>query len=234
MSIQFNQQIKVIAFDADDTLWINETFFRDSELKLAEILQEYGDTDCIIKELFSVETANIPYYGYGIKGFTISMVETAIRVSNSKISADKIQQIVNLSKDMIEKPVDLLDGVQETIKWFRNKDYKMVVATKGDLLDQQRKLKKSNLEQCFHHIEVMSDKKTEDYQSLLKHLEIDAKDFLMIGNSMKSDIIPVLELGGHAIHIPFHTTWQHEVVEDFEHPHLIQLNSIVDLKGLFI
>lgn len=227
------KNLKVIAFDADDTLWINETYFRDSELQLAQILKEYGDEEFIIKELFETEMQNISYYGFGIKGFTISMVETAIRVSDSKLNADKIQQIINLSKDMVEKPVDLLDGVKETLEWFRKQNYKMVVATKGDLLDQQRKLKKSNLEQCFHHIEVMTDKKEEDYRSLLNHLDIEAKDFLMIGNSLKSDVIPVLELGGNAIHIPFHTTWAHEVVENYSHPQLKTLNNVKDLIGLF-
>lgn len=226
-------QIKVIAFDADDTLWINETYFRDSEVALTQILKEFGDKDFIIQELFHTEMQNITYYGFGIKGFTISMLETAIRVSNHKISADKIQQIIDLSKQMIEKPIELLDGVKETLEWFSNQKYKMVVATKGDLLDQQRKLKKSNLAQYFHHIEVMTDKKEEDYLSLLNHLDIDAGQFIMIGNSLKSDVIPVLELGGKAVHIPFHTTWQHEVVESFEHKNLIELQNIKDLIKLF-
>jgi len=227
------KNVKIIAFDADDTLWINETYFRNSELELSKILDEYGDEEFIIKELFATEMQNISYYGFGIKGFTISMIETAIRVSEGKLDAKKIQQIINLSKNMIEKPVELLEGVKETIEWFRKRNYKMLVATKGDLLDQQRKLKKSNLESCFHHIEVMTDKKQADYQVLLNHLEIDAKDFLMIGNSLKSDIIPVLELGGNAIHIPFHTTWQHEVVENYSHPHLKTLNNIKELIQLF-
>lgn len=227
------KNVKVIAFDADDTLWINETYFRDSEIELSGILKEYGDENFITEELFAIEMRNISYYGFGIKGFTISMIETAIKVSNGKIDAEKIQQIIDLSKQMIEKPVELLDDVKETIEWFGKQNYKMVVATKGDLLDQQRKLKKSNLEQYFHHIEVMTDKKEEDYESLLRHLEIDARDFLMIGNSLKSDIIPVLELGGNAIHIPFHTTWQHEVVEDYSHPQLKTLNNIKELIRLF-
>lgn len=227
------KNVKAIAFDADDTLWINETYFRNSELELSKILDEYGDEEFIIKELFTTETQNISYYGFGIKGFTISMIETAIRVSEGKLDAKKIQQIINLSKNMIEKPVELLEGVKETIEWFRERNYKMLVTTKGDLLDQQRKLKKSNLESYFHHIEVMTDKKQADYQVLLNHLEIDAKDFLMIGNSLKSDIIPVLELGGNAIHIPFHTTWQHEVVENYSHPNLKTLNNIKELIQLF-
>lgn len=207
------EELKVIAFDADDTLWINETFFREAEVELAKILSEYGSEKEVVDFLFKTETSNIPLFGYGIKGFTLSMIQSAIEFSQYKISAKQIESILHLSKEMVHKPVELLDGVEEVLKKLQAKGYKMVIATKGDLLDQQRKLKKSNLESYFHHIEVMSDKQEEDYSKLIRHLDINADEFLMIGNSLKSDVIPVLNLGGMAFHVPFHTTWQHEVVD---------------------
>lgn len=212
------EKIKVIAFDADDTLWINETFFREAEQALARILSDYGSEREVVDFLFKTETANIPLFGYGIKGFTLSMIQSAIEFSQYKITAKQIESILKLSKAMVLKPVKLLEGVEEVLKTLQAKGYKMVVATKGDLLDQQRKLKKSNLESYFHHIEVMSDKQEDDYFKLIQHLDIKADEFLMIGNSIKSDVIPVLNLGGRAFHVPFHTTWQHEVV-DFKITH---------------
>lgn len=204
---------RVIAFDADDTLWINETFFREAELALAKILSDYGSEKEVVDFLFKTESHNIPLFGYGIKGFTLSMIQSAIEFSQYQITAKQIEAILQLSKAMVQKPVELLDGVEEVLKTLQSKGYKMVVATKGDLLDQQRKLKKSNLERYFHHIEVMSDKQVDDYSKLILHLDIQADEFLMIGNSLKSDVIPVLNLGAMAFHVPFHTTWQHEVID---------------------
>lgn len=227
------ERIKVIAFDADDTLWINETYFRDAEIELANILSDYGSVEEIVDFLFKTETKNIPLFGYGIKGFTLSMIQSAIEFSDYRITPKQIEAILNLSKEMVQKPVVLLDGVEEVLKTLQAKSYKMVVATKGDLLDQQRKLKKSNLESYFHHIEVMSDKQEEDYSKLIQHLDISADEFLMVGNSVKSDIIPVLNLGGQAFHVPFHTTWQHEVVDsEILHPQLksfLNINEIISV-----
>ena len=226
------KNIKVIAFDADDTLWINETFFSEAESRFARILSEYGEEEDLIPELFQTETQNIPFYGYGIKGFTLSLLETALKVSKHKVKASQIQEIIDLSKEMIQKPVELLDGVETVLQNLKGRAYKMVVATKGDLLDQQRKLRKSNLESYFHHIEVMSDKQESDYQQLIQHLDIKAEEFLMIGNSIKSDILPVLSLGFSAVHIPFHTTWIHEVVDPVKHEKLTTLESITELPAL--
>lgn len=227
------EQIKVIAFDADDTLWINETYFREAESELARILSDYGSEKEIVDFLFKTETKNIPLFGYGIKGFTLSMIQSAIEFSNYKITAKQIEAILNLSKEMVKKPVVLLEGVEEILKTLQAKGYKMVVATKGDLLDQQRKLKKSNLESYFHHIEVMSDKQEDDYSKLMQHLDISAEEFLMVGNSVKSDIIPVLNLGGHAFHVPFHTTWLHELVNsEISHPNLKSFKIIKQILSV--
>ncbi len=198
--------IKVIAFDADDTLWENETFFRESENEFCNLLKEYISGEELIKKLLKVEYENITSYGYGIKGFMLSMIETAIDVSNGMVSNKIIQNIIEIGNRMLLNSVEILDGVNDVLENLHPK-YKLVVLTKGDLLDQERKLNKSNLRKYFHHVEIVSEKNESGYQRILNHLEIEAHEFLMIGNSLKSDIIPVLNVGGHAFHIPFHTTW---------------------------
>ena len=227
-------KFKYIAFDADDTLWVNETYFRDTEKKFFHLLKDFISEDQLIKELYHTEIQNIEIYGYGIKGFVLSMIETAWRVSQNKIQPTVVKKIIDLGKEMLNKPVELLPGVKDALKELSAK-HKLIVATKGDLLDQERKLEKSGLANCFHHIEVMSEKKTENYQKLIQHLDIDTKDFLMIGNSVKSDILPVLELGGFAIHIPFHTTWIHEQeeVEINNNGRFVKLEKIQDLLFLY-
>jgi len=207
--------IKVIAFDADDTLWVNETYFRDAELAFAKLLAKYETANKIDQELFKKEIENLNYYGYGVKGFVLSMIECALELSNYKIQPKTIEAILNIGKDMLEKPIELLDGVEEVLQKLQGK-YKLIVATKGDLLDQERKLEKSNLLKYFHHIEVMSDKREQDYKKLLSHLDIEPSDFLMIGNSLKSDVLPLVNIGASAIHIPFHTTWIHEQVTEVD------------------
>ncbi len=204
--------IKVIVFDADDTLWINEPFFREAEEAFAELMEDFMPQHSAIKELYRTEIENLGLYGYGIKGFILSMIETANRISNQKIKVQTIEKILQIGSDMLAKPVELLPGVEDVLSSL-NGDYRMVLATKGDLLDQERKLKKSGLERYFHHIEIMSEKKNEDFAKLIKHLDVNPQELVMLGNSLKSDILPVLDLGGYAIHIPFHITWKHEVIE---------------------
>lgn len=209
------KNIKVIGFDADDTLWVNETYFRDAEVEFAKLLSSYETMNKIDQELFKMEMKNLPLYGYGVKGFMLSMVEMAIELSNGNVSNQTIEAILNIGKDMINKPVELLDGITEVLETLSSK-YRLIVATKGDLLDQERKLDKSNLNKYFHHIEVLSDKKEADYKKLLNHLDINPSEFLMIGNSLKSDILPLVNIGASAIHVPFHTTWAHEQVTEKE------------------
>lgn len=205
--------IKVIAFDADDTLWVNEPYFRQTEEAFCNLLGEYATLHELERELLKIEIQNLGLYGYGIKGFVLSMVETALRLSNNTISANTVEQILDLGKQMLNQPIELLDGVEEVLETLKGK-YRLVVATKGDLLDQERKLKKSNLTGYFHHVEVMSEKDDANYLKLIKHLDIQPDELLMIGNSLKSDIVPVLNVGGHAIHVPYHITWAHEQIEE--------------------
>jgi len=228
MEVDFSN-IKTIGFDADDTLWVNETYFRDTEEKFAELLEGYETKNKIDQELFKMEMANLDTYGYGIKGFVLSMIESALDLSNNKISQETLGEILILGKKMISHPVELLDGVEEVLSKLMGK-YRLIVLTKGDLLDQERKLEKSGLSQYFHHVEVLSDKKERNYSNLLEHLNIKIDEFLMIGNSLKSDVLPILNIGAKAVHIPFHTTWAHEMVADDEmvNNHL-KLNSLKDI-----
>ena len=223
------RNIKVIAFDADDTLWVNEPYFQETEQLFCGLLENYLPHHTVGKELFKVEISNLSLYGYGIKGFMLSMIETALLVSDGKIPPAVIEKIIGYGKALLARPIELLEGIETTLAALKP-HYRLVVATKGDLLDQERKLKNSGIEHYFHHIEIMSDKKEKDFLKLVRHLDIQPSDFLMIGNSLKSDIMPVLDLGGHAIHIPFHTTWAHEVVDNvIKHPQFRKVDHIREI-----
>jgi putative hydrolase of the HAD superfamily len=225
------KNLKVIAFDADDTLFINETYFAETEHKFCSLMEDYLSHQGISKELFKVEIDNLRLYGYGIKGYILSMIEAAMRISNNTLPVEIIAKILQYGKELLEKPIVLLDGVQETLEALYGK-YKLVVATKGDLLDQRRKLHNSGLGHYFHHIEVMSDKQEIDYTDLIRRLEIKPEEFFMIGNSLKSDVLPVLAIGGHAIHIPFHTTWAHEKIDrKIIHKNFMTYEKIIDVLG---
>jgi putative hydrolase of the HAD superfamily len=228
MEVDFSN-IKVIGFDADDTLWVNETYFRETEERFADLLEGYETKNKVDQELFKKEMDNLEIYGYGIKGFMLSMIESALELSNNKIPQETISEILKLGKDMISHPVELLDGVEEVLSKLADK-YRLIVLTKGDLLDQERKLEKSGLSKYFHHVEVLSDKKESNYSNLLEHLNINVDEFLMIGNSLKSDVLPILKIGAKAVHVPFHTTWAHEMVSENEqmNDHL-KLNSLKDI-----
>jgi len=217
--------IKVIGFDADDTLWVNEPNYQQTEVEFCRILQPWVSPEKTSQALFSTEMANLELYGFGAKGFVLSMLETAASVTENQISANDMFSIIQLGKELLDKEVELLEGVKSVLESLKGK-CRLILATKGDLLDQERKLKKSGLEGYFHHIEIMSDKTEAHYQKLLAHLEIEPREFLMVGNSLKSDIMPVLKLGGYGVHIPFHTTWQHEQTDHLpENPNFAQIQG---------
>ena len=223
---------KIIAFDADDTLFVNEPYFQEVEHKFCVLMQDYLSIQGLSQELFKTEIENLPLYGYGIKGYILSMIEAAMKISNNTISLEVIAKIIEHGKELLQKPIELIDGVEETLKSLHGK-YKLVVATKGDLKDQQSKLHRSGLGHYFHHIEVMSDKQEINYEKLLKRLEIEPKDFLMIGNSLKSDVLPVLAIGGFAVHIPFHTTWEHEKIDHkVEHQNFFEFKKISEVLNI--
>jgi putative hydrolase of the HAD superfamily len=218
--------IKVIGFDADDTLWINETFFREAEEKFCDLLEAYMPRHDIMRELFKIEIDNLSTYGYGIKAFMLSMIETTFLISGGKCDSSVIAKIMEIGRSQINMPVENLPHIQSALEKLYGR-YKLVMVTKGDLLDQERKLEKSGLAHFFHHTEIVSEKTTKEYAKLFKHLDITPDQFLMVGNSLKSDILPILELGGYGIHIPFHTTWAHELVNvQIDNPRFSTFNNM--------
>jgi putative hydrolase of the HAD superfamily len=225
--------VKIIAFDADDTLWENETYFAEAEQRFSELLEDFLPKHTVLRELLHTEISNLPLYGYGIKAFMLSMIETAIRISDKNIPASVIQKTIDLGREMLDKPVVLLEGVEDVLKSLKGR-YRLVLATKGDLLDQERKLIKSNLQGYFHHIEIMSEKKEDDYRKLIRRLDIAPEGFMMIGNSLKSDVMPVINVGGYGVHIPFHTTWAHEKIDvDLKSDRFIVLQKISEVPDFF-
>ena len=226
--------LKVIAFDADDTLFVNEPYFQETEEKFCALMSDYLSNQGLSQELFRTEIENLDLYGYGIKGYILSMIEAAMKISNNTLSVEVIEKIIKLGKELLQKPIELLDGVEETLEALKGK-YKLIVATKGDLKDQQSKLHRSGLGHYFHHIEVMADKQELNYQKLLQRLEIEPNEFFMIGNSLKSDVLPVLAIGSYAVHIPFHTTWEHEKISHkITHPNFKTLGKISDVLGILL
>jgi len=229
-----NGQIKVIAFDADDTLWVNETYFRETEAKFCDMLSDFLPPHGVERILLEVEKRNLSSLGYGVKGFIISMIETAIEVTEGNLSISDLENIIKLGKNQLEKPVLLIDGVEQVLKKLSN-EYKLIVATKGDLLEQQNKIDKSGLGKYFHHIEIVSEKTVTEYSKMIKHLDIDPSNFLMIGNSLKSDVLPVLEIGGYAWHIPFSITWALEKIQgNVDHPRFRSFDKIIEILPILL
>ena len=219
---------KTIAFDADDTLWHNESIFHETTLSFKNLVAHYVAPESLEERLYVVERRNLALFGYGIKGFMLSMIETIIELSDSKVTAGEIQQIIDLGKYMLTHPIHVLAGVEQTMLALKD-DYRLIVITKGDLLDQESKIARSGLADYFENIEIVSEKDERTYQEVLKRNKIDINHFLMIGNSLKSDILPICGLGGRAVHIPYHLTWELDKVEiphHFNDQHYVTLESI--------
>lgn len=206
------QHLRVIGLDADDTLWHNETIFERVHERYRALLARYHDAATVDRTLLATERRNLELYGYGIKGFMLSSIETAIQLTDGRISADEIRTILDLGREMLAHPVELLDGARETIEALA-RSHRLILITKGDLRDQQRKLAKSGLATFFAQIEIVSEKDQATYATILQRHGIAAAEFLMVGNSLKSDILPVLALGGSAAHIPYHLLWELEHAE---------------------
>lgn len=225
---------KIIAFDADDTLWHNEPYFDEAQAKFCELFADYASKQEILQLILSHQVKNLPLYGFGIKAFTLSMIDAALELTNHQISGQGIQKIIDIGRDLLQKPVELLPEVADVLQQLKGK-YKLVVATKGDLKDQHRKLHDSGIGHYFHHIEVMSDKKELDYEKMLLRLDIKPEDFIMIGNSLKSDVLPVLNIGGHGYHIAYHTTWEYEKIDfEIEHDNFKSLEKITDVLPILL
>ncbi len=201
----------VIAFDADDTLWSNEHLYLMNRERFIDLLRPYANPDTIGETLDKTEIANLRYYGYGIKSFILSMVETAVALTDGRISGDAIQAILTFGKEMRDHPVQLQVGI-ETILAELGQEYTLMLITKGDLFEQESKIARSGIAERFQYIEVVSEKNPETYDGILQKYDIAPSRFLMVGNSPRSDILPVLDIGGTAVHIPAETTWAHENV----------------------
>jgi putative hydrolase of the HAD superfamily len=203
-----------IAFDADDTLWAHENVFVDAKARCVELLRPYLQADQNLEEeLYRFERKNLKLFGYGVKGFTLSMIETAIELSKGRITGAEIQRIIDLAKEMLDHPIHLLDYVPEAIAALKP-HFTLLIITKGDLFDQENKIARSGLANEFDAIEIVSEKNEATYQSLLKRHTIDPAHFLMLGNSLRSDVLPIVNIGGRALHLPFEFTWHHEAVTE--------------------
>lgn len=207
--------IKIVALDADDTLWVNETIFQQTQEKLKQLLSAYIEPAQLDERLYETERKNLSLFGYGIKGFVLSMIETAVQLSEGRISGAEVKQIIDMGKEMLQHPVDLLDGVKEAVEAL-SEHYELMVITKGDLFDQENKIARSGLADYFKRVEIVSEKDDATYREIFGRNGIKLEEVLMVGNSLKSDVLPICRLGGKAIHIPFHTTWEHEKVESHQ------------------
>ncbi len=222
-----------IGFDADDTLWHNESLFAVTQEKFRALLAPYIDAARIDAQLYATETRNLEHFGYGIKGFTLSMIETAVELSEGRIGGHEIGQIVEWGREMLVSPVELLPGVEEVVAQLGEK-YPLLLITKGDLFDQESKLARSGLGSYFQHVEIVREKDATVYAAILNKYSVAPDSFLMVGNSVRSDILPVLTIGGKAAHVPYAITWQHEVAAPPEHTHngYYHLASLAELPDL--
>jgi putative hydrolase of the HAD superfamily len=202
-------KIEVIAFDADDTLWQNEHLYTEAQARLVDLLANYHPSEWIHERLYQTEVRNLEHFGYGIKAFALSMVETAIELTEGRIAGKDLQTLVNTARDMLHADVDVLDHVVEALTRLGEK-YLLMLLTKGDLFEQENKIARSGLKDYFCYIEIVSTKTVSVYKSLLDRHSISPKHFLMVGNSLRSDILPLLELGAYAVYVPNELTWQHE------------------------
>lgn len=203
--------LDLLAFDADDTLWVNEPHYTLAQEKLTQLLSQYVDSRSLTEALYETETRNLALFGYGAKSFTLSMIETAIELSLGNICGHEIQEIIDIGKALINEPIKLLPGVQDTLSQLVG-SYPLMLITKGDLFDQESKLARSGLADFFQYVEIVSEKDEGTYSAILEKHSAEAQHFMMVGNSLRSDILPVLNIGGYAAYVPYQITWLHEQV----------------------
>lgn len=224
------ESVKVVAFDADDTLWDCQSYFVQVEQTYCQILAPWGTAEEVSSHLFKTESSNMSLLGYGCKAFTLSLIENAISFSNGKITSEEIKQILDLGYSLLKLSAEPLPEVVTTLSTLcQHKDYRLVLFTKGELLDQENKLQRSGLANYFDYVEIVSDKTSKTFLKLCEHLQIHPQELLMVGNSFKSDIMPALAIGASAIHIPFHVTWKLEHAEEYEHPQLVKIEHFSQL-----
>jgi putative hydrolase of the HAD superfamily len=225
--------LDVIGFDGDDTLWHDISTFMSAKQAFLQLLAKYCPPEQIDSELDKMEMQNLQYFGYGAKGFIISMIETAIHMTRGQIQADEIQEIVDFGKQILSAPVTPLDGVETTISSLAER-YRLMIITKGDLFDQEAKIARSGLGQYFDNVEILSEKTVASYSRLFARQSIDPGRFLMVGNSLKSDVLPVIGAGGRAVHVPYHTTWFMELPAESDHGETgyFEIKALADVQGV--
>ena len=224
--------LTTIAFDADDTLWHNERFFQDSQRRFEELLSAFADEGMVEAELISAERRNVGFYGFGVKGFTLSMLETATTLAGDDLPPSVTREILDLGKAMLEHPVELLPGVVDALRRLGD-DYTLLVVTKGDLFDQERKLVQSGLADHFAHVEIVSDKTPDTYRRVFDRHGHGPQRAMMVGNSLKSDVLPALEAGSWAVHVPHELTWALEHAEEPNgHPRYRKASALSALPAL--
>lgn len=225
--------IDVVGFDADDTLWHNERVFVDAKEQFAGLLTPYHDPEWIDERLYATEMRNLDHYGYGIKSFTLSMIETAIELTEGRITGTEIHRIVELAKEMLQTPVELLKDVEDTVIHLAGA-FRLIIVTKGDLFDQEAKIAKSGLGDYFDHVEVVTSKDAAVYSAVTAKVGVLPHRFVMVGDSLRSDVLPVVAVGGHAIHVPYETSWQHEHVSQEEEARyrFLRASSIKDVPRM--
>lgn len=227
------KDIRLVAFDADDTLWDNQSLFDKAVEDYCALMSPYGTRDEMYAALYKTECGNMDSLGYGTKAFIISLVENAIKVSDGTIPEDQIIRAINIGRRILNNPAVPLPGVAETLETLQDRgQYRMVIFTKGDPLEQEAKIERSGLGKYFDDAETVSGKTILEYKKLCSHNGVTEDQFVMVGNSFKSDIAPVLEMGGNAVLIPFGTIWEHERVEEYDHPKLIRLAQFSDLRNI--
>ena len=209
-------RVEVIGLDADDTLWHNETLFSVTHERFAALLADHADPEELSERMLATERENLSIFGYGAKGFTLSMIETALAVTDGHLPGAHVQAILDLGKSLLSHPVDLLDGVREALEAVA--DRRLVLVTKGDLFHQETKVAGSGLGELFERIEIVSEKDEPTYRKVTANLGIDPANFLMVGNSLKSDVLPVVAIGGRAVHVPYEVDWAHELVDEADLP----------------
>lgn len=209
-------RIDLVAFDADDTLWRSQEYFDDAQREFEAIMAPYIDLkqSATAALLYATESRNIALFGYGAKGMTLSMLETAIELSQQRIVASDMGRILDLGKQVLTHPVELLPGIRDVVEAIAAR-HRVILITKGDLFHQEAKLAQSGLADLFTRIEIVSEKNSETYARVLQECEVQPEHFVMVGNSLRSDIEPVIQLGGRAVHMPYHSTWAHEQITGF-------------------
>jgi len=229
------REFRVIAFDADDTLWDCQSWFDLVEERCAELLKPWATRKEVSEGLFATEHRNLSLTGYGTKAFTLSLIENAVRISHGEISGDDVMRLIDMGKELLRFPTTPLPGVQETLEALvQRRRYRLVVFTKGELMDQEDKLRRSGLEQYFCRLETVSNKTVTEYRQLCENLDVAPEETLMVGNSFRSDIAPALQAGAWAAYIPYHVVWALEQSEEFPHERLYKMQQFRELLHLLV